>query len=495
MENGTDDRKRLRRFLLSHLDAGDVAGVTWLDRGAGLFRIDWPRGGKSGFNSERDGLIFKLWAQETGRWKQGDPENTTVWSECKTRVRNALHKLKDFEEQKELGKPDDPKEPFKVYKFKLVPPSNNEAVEEADNIGLPISNEDILDFFKDLDARNDLLSTPPDTPKFGEGSCAPVQPMMLNIPIDNNAETSDQSMPSLQDLGIITPIQSGTPDPIHSACAMAQPLIASVPTEASAQPMDQSTASLLKEHLGPFSIFQACEVQVCVMYRGVQVLDGTYTVPTGFRIFYGSPVEQKAREVFAGGNDAEKLFGPVYVTPVPLPDCTAQMQSQKQLGSTLKLLSGTKRGVLFQFSDGNIWAYRLCGPAVYWLDPNSTELPMKLARETPTKVFDHFQFLKSMQKYVYGRGKKPYPYFKFCIGQSWNLEEPFEKNLVAVTVYQKTAAENLETVRKNQDSKSLSMKFSDPTEDDHLVANLEQLIANLSLQQNSAPPTLNENIW
>ncbi|XP_035687097.1 interferon regulatory factor 6-like [Branchiostoma floridae] len=322
--------------------------------------------------------------------------------------------------------------------------------------------------------------------------------MMLNIPFDNNVQTSDLSMPSLHDMGIISPIQPVTHEPNQGACAMAQPLIASVPPVPSAQPMDQLTESLQREYLGPFSNFQDCEVRVCVTYRGVQVMDsGTYPVPTGFRIFYGSPVEQMATrqacQIFS--RDAGKLFGPENVVPVPLPDCETHMQTQKQLDSTLRLLNGTKRGLLFRFENGNILAYRLCEPAVYWLDPNSPMVPTKLERETLTKVFDLVHFLTKLQEYALGRGEKPCPYFKFCIGQSWSLEKPFEKNLVTVTVYQKTAAENLELVRRNQDSKSLSFKFSDANEDDQLVAELEQLIASLNLQQSSSPPTLNGNMF
>ncbi|XP_078618740.1 interferon regulatory factor 8-like [Branchiostoma floridae x Branchiostoma japonicum] len=492
MENGSDDRKRLRRFFVSHLDAGDVPGVTWLDRSTGLFRIDWPRGGRSGFNSETDGLIFKLWAQKTGQWKPGDPENPTMWSEWKTRVRNALHRLKDFEEQTDLGKPNDLQEPFRVYK--LVPPPKEVVREQEDDITL--SNEATLEFFNDLDALDDLLSTPPDTPESGKGACAPAQPMMLNIPFDNNVQTSDQSIPSLHDMGIISPIQTGVSEPSLGACAIVQPLIASVPPVPSAQPMDQLTASLQREHLGPFSNFQDCEVQVCVSYRGVQVMTGTYTVPTGFRIFYGSPVEQMASrqacQIF--GKDDGKLFGPENVVLVPLPECETHMQTQKQLDATLKLLNGTKRGLLFQFLNGDIWAYRLCEPVVYWLDPNSSMAPKKLERETLTKVFDLAKFLPMMQGYALGKGEKPRPYFKFCIGQSWSLEDPFEKNLVTVTVYQNTATEHLEIVRRNKDSKSLSIKFSDANEDDHLVASLEQLIATLNLQQTSSPPALNANM-
>ncbi|XP_078699677.1 interferon regulatory factor 6-like [Branchiostoma floridae x Branchiostoma belcheri] len=490
MENGSDDRKRLRRFFVSHLDANDVAGVRWLDRRAGLFRIDWPRGGRSGFNSERDGLIFKLWAQVTGKWKPGEPENPTIWSEWKTRVRNALFRLKDFQEQEALGKPNDPQEPFRVYK--LVPPPKNVPVQEQGD-GTRLSNEVTLDFFNDLDAIDALLS-----PETGNGACAPEQPIMLNIPVGNDGvQTNDQSMPSLEDFGIITPIQTAIPEPSQGACAMPQPLIANVPPESCAQPVDKSTASLQRELFGPFSNFQDCEVQVCVLYRGVQVMDQSYTVPTGFRVFHGSHVEQMASrhacQIFS--KDGEKLFGPETMMPVPLPDCSPHTQSTKQRDSTLKLLNGTKRGILFQFDAcGNIWAYRLCETAVYWLDPNSSQVPIKLERETPTKVFDIVQFLEILQGYATdttGSKKKPLPYFKFCIGQSWNLEDPFDKNLVSVTVYQKTAAEHLETVRQNKDKTSLSLKFSEPTEDDHLVANLEQLIANLSLQQNSPPPPLN----
>nr|AJA02102.1 interferon regulatory factor 7 [Branchiostoma belcheri tsingtauense] len=492
MENGSDDRKRLRRFFVSHLDAGDVAGVRWLDRGEGLFRIDWPRGGRSGFNSGTDGQIFKLWAQETGRWKPGDPEDGTIWSEWKTRVRNALHRLKkDFQEQVELGKPSDPQEPFRVYK--LVPPPKSMSREQEQTNGIGLSSEETLEFFNDLDS---ILSTQPDTPESGEGACAPLQPMVMNIPFDNGVQTTDQSMPSLHDLGVISPIQTVTPQPSQGACALAQPLIANVPPETRAQPMDQSTAALQRELLGPFANFQDCEVQVCVLYRGVQVLDLPCTVPTGFRIFHGSHVgqltsRQLACQIFSKDSGKPgKLFGPEEMTPVPFPDCTPHTLSPKQLDSTQKLLNGTKRGVLFQFLNGDIWACRLCESAVYWLDPNFSEVPKKLEREIWTKVFDLVQFLTFLQAYATGSDKKPLPYFKFCIGQTWNLEEPFEKNLVSVTVYQKTAAENLETVRQNKDARSLSLKFSNPNEDDHLVAGLEQLIANLNLHQTSSPPLL-----
>ncbi|CAH1270423.1 IRF8 [Branchiostoma lanceolatum] len=113
-----NDRKRLRKFLLEHLERNDVQGLTWVDRSQGIFRIGWRHAGRDGYDPEVDGMIFRLWAELTGKHKPGQREDPTAW---KTRLRNALRRLPDFAEQSQLGRPDDPHDPFRVYKFVPTP--------------------------------------------------------------------------------------------------------------------------------------------------------------------------------------------------------------------------------------------------------------------------------------------------------------------------------------------------------------------------------------
>ncbi|CAH1270424.1 IRF8 [Branchiostoma lanceolatum] len=463
MAHSADDRKRLRNFFISHLDAEDVPGVQWIDRTTGLFRIVWRHAGRDGFDPERDGLIFKLWAQQTGRWKEGDPEDTTAW---KTRMRNALRRLADFEEQTELGKPDDPHEAFRVYrlvpapKHPPKPPMMPETCMVPDELMSDLGDtksmnclavDEVLDYFDGLDA--DMVSpAPPDDPS--QSACAQLQPIAAN----------------------------GAPQPNVNQAA------------------DGATATASDQTRGPFPNLPDGDVKVSVKYRGRQVWEETCSNPSGVRIYHGSPIKEYVGRSVITDRDPERVFGPDEVTHVLLPPCEPHMHSQKQLDVTKELLKHAERGVVLQFSNGDIWATRLCQTKVFWMDPNKPDMaiPLKLERDTRTKVFDYIQgFLPLLQNYARNNGsKKPRPYFKMCFGQSWGAEDPFESNLIAVTVKHLTAGMQLDTVSqyRHQDSTS-SQSFplnNDPLSrsnpEDHIIQQLEQLMTSLTLQQGSSPP-------
>ncbi|XP_041453837.1 uncharacterized protein LOC121407014 isoform X2 [Lytechinus variegatus] len=111
MHNG---RQRLRPFLISLIDSGNVKGLQWLDKEKTLFKIPWKHAGKQDYDPQEDSKIFMLWSRNTGKYKEGihEPE-PAVW---KTRLRTALNKLPDIEEIHEKTQLDIP-EPYRVYKL------------------------------------------------------------------------------------------------------------------------------------------------------------------------------------------------------------------------------------------------------------------------------------------------------------------------------------------------------------------------------------------
>ncbi|XP_078606839.1 interferon regulatory factor 8-like [Branchiostoma floridae x Branchiostoma japonicum] len=465
MAQCAEDRKRLRNFYIGHLDAGDVPGVTWIDRSTGLFRIVWRHAGRDGFDPERDGLIFKLWAQQTGRWKEGDPEDTTAW---KTRMRNALRRLADFQEEQDLGKPDDPHEAFRVYR--LVPPPSNPP-QQPENIPEPsILPPDVtMSDLKDSEAAMNCLAP-------------------------------DEVLEYFHELDMVSPAPSE--DSAQGACAQQQPIVANVaPQQNVNQATDGATVTLPEETRGPFPNIPDGDVKVSVQYRGRQVLEESHSNPSGVRIYHGSPIKEIVATQVIPGDGRQKLYGPENATHVILPLCEPHMHSQKQLDVTRELLKHAERGVVLQFSNGDVWATRLCQTKVFWLDPNKPDmsLPLKLDRDLRTKVFDYAQgFLPLLQNYArnVGGSKKPRPYFKMCFGQSWGAEDPFESNLIAVTVQQLTAETQLNTVSQyrqqdNTSSQSFPLRddpLSRSNPEDQVIKQLEQLINSLTIQQDSPPP-------
>ncbi|XP_078621836.1 uncharacterized protein LOC144888036 isoform X2 [Branchiostoma floridae x Branchiostoma japonicum] len=110
--------QRFRNFLISHLDAEDIPGVQWTNRSTGLFRIRWRLATATDYDPDKDEVIFKLWAQSTGRWKPGDPEDPTMW---RADMHEALRRFAMLEDEPDDGKANDLQEQLRLYKLNPHP--------------------------------------------------------------------------------------------------------------------------------------------------------------------------------------------------------------------------------------------------------------------------------------------------------------------------------------------------------------------------------------
>ena len=103
---------RFREWLKQILDNNEIAGVEWIDRPHGVFKIPWKHGSQHGWNLQGDAEIFRQWAIHSGRYKQ-DKLDPVKW---KTNFRCALNALPDFKELRERSCRRGSKA-YKIYKM------------------------------------------------------------------------------------------------------------------------------------------------------------------------------------------------------------------------------------------------------------------------------------------------------------------------------------------------------------------------------------------
>lgn len=103
---------RLRDWLITQVDSGQYAGLSWENEEKTMFRIPWKHAAKQDYNQSEDAALFKAWAVYKGKYREGrDRADPTMW---KTRLRCALNKSTDFQEVAERSQLD-LSEPYKVY--------------------------------------------------------------------------------------------------------------------------------------------------------------------------------------------------------------------------------------------------------------------------------------------------------------------------------------------------------------------------------------------
>ncbi|XP_078365251.1 uncharacterized protein LOC144649601 isoform X2 [Oculina patagonica] len=108
------ERQRLRPWLEDKINSGKVPGLGWRNKELKEFRVSWKHAGKPDFVVEKDAMLFKLWAEHTGKYRPGESADPSTW---KTRFRCALHKMPDVEEVRVPHSLDE-KEPYRVFRFK-----------------------------------------------------------------------------------------------------------------------------------------------------------------------------------------------------------------------------------------------------------------------------------------------------------------------------------------------------------------------------------------
>jgi len=127
------DRQRLRPWLEEKINSGKVPGLCWRDKEKKEFRVSWKHAGKPDFNVEKDAMLFKLWAEHTGKYREGESADPSTW---KTRFRCALHKMPDVEEVRVPHSLDE-REPYRVFRFKdkeVGSPKRNSVSPKSDRL-------------------------------------------------------------------------------------------------------------------------------------------------------------------------------------------------------------------------------------------------------------------------------------------------------------------------------------------------------------------------
>ena len=105
---------RFREWLQQKLDSKEIAGLEWIDRSRGLFKIPWKHGSRQCWNLD-DSEIFRQWAVYSGRYREGvDRLDPRRW---KTNFRCTLNALSDFKEIRERSCSRGPKA-FKIYRMR-----------------------------------------------------------------------------------------------------------------------------------------------------------------------------------------------------------------------------------------------------------------------------------------------------------------------------------------------------------------------------------------
>ena len=105
-------KMRFREWLKEKLDNNEVAGLEWIDRPRGLFKVPWKHGSRHGWSLQGDAEIFRQWAIHSGKYTEGvDSPDPIKW---KTNFRCTLNALPDFREVRGKSHPRGHKA-FKIY--------------------------------------------------------------------------------------------------------------------------------------------------------------------------------------------------------------------------------------------------------------------------------------------------------------------------------------------------------------------------------------------
>lgn len=109
----SEGRQRLKPWLESKIESGQINGLYWINREKKIFQIPWKRNGTTGW--VRDGsALFRDYAIHTGKFREGiDKEDYPVW---KTRLRCALNKHPEIILLQDRNI-DDENNPYRVYQM------------------------------------------------------------------------------------------------------------------------------------------------------------------------------------------------------------------------------------------------------------------------------------------------------------------------------------------------------------------------------------------
>lgn len=108
------ERLRLRPWLEKMIDGGITPGLQWVDRNKKIFKVSWKHASRHGWSLAKDACLFRLWAEHTGRFREGlDRPDPRRW---KANFRCALNALPDIVEIPSRGQTRG-RDAFKVYRM------------------------------------------------------------------------------------------------------------------------------------------------------------------------------------------------------------------------------------------------------------------------------------------------------------------------------------------------------------------------------------------
>lgn len=108
------ERLRLLPWLEKMIDCEASQGLQWVDRGKKIFKVPWKHASRHGWNRDTDAYLFRLWAEHTGRFREGlDKPDPRRW---KANFRCALNALPDIIEIPSRGQTRG-RDAFKVYRI------------------------------------------------------------------------------------------------------------------------------------------------------------------------------------------------------------------------------------------------------------------------------------------------------------------------------------------------------------------------------------------
>ncbi|XP_065482872.1 interferon regulatory factor 5 [Caloenas nicobarica] len=455
-------RVRLRPWLVAQVSSRRYPGLRWLDPERRRFAIPWRHATRHPPGPPEHDTIFKAWAQETGKFREGvDAPDPPKW---KATLRCALNKSREFRLLFD-GTKATPLRPYKVYELCEGPPGDDAG---EDDYGCEEEEDDSqLQGMTSLSISDpqhggDLLPPypwPEEDPNFGTGCppgpFAPPPPALLPGDVGGTHGTPE----------LLPTPQTGPPLGPPPACPMA--------------PLEHGTPNLLiSPHMLPLT-----DLEIKFQYRGRQVCVLTISNPHGCRLFHSS-LEPTQEQV--------ELFGPLTLEQVrfPAPDT---IPNEKQRFYTHQLLDVLDRGLILELQGQDLYAIRLCQCKVFWTGPcaGPPAGPNPIEREKKTKLFSLEGFLNGLILFQKGQTPTPPPFeIFFCFGEEWPDQKPKEKKLITVQVVPVAARLLLEMFsgELSWSADSVPLHISHPDLKDRLVEQFKELHQLWQHQQRLPPP-------
>ncbi|CAH1270425.1 IRF4 [Branchiostoma lanceolatum] len=494
-----NSRDRLRPWLYSMVDRGEVPGVEWLDADQKKFKIPWKHAGKHEYDQDRDSKLFKEWAVHTGKFRPGiDKPEPAVW---KTRLRCALNKHPKIHEVKNESQPEDPINPYKVYVFSEKPIKNNG--KERHRSG-SVSSSNSSDGYEDSRSPEDAVTlagpqqiitavttsgvclgnSPPriqtftepqtyttTTASLGDTATSSVREDSLQKILQDMA--GDQAMQELlQGMqavpGLCPPdgftIQEVAMDVTTAAnpAVITEPLYTNAPIKIETQQLanvdmtqlgvgaevtceeDMETDDVMANKpvatVAPeLRIYPAHELDIeVVYYKAGKVFQHHVTNKSGCRLWFGDRNQPNLRQN-VDPNLSPYLYGPADAEQILLPP-RQPSNRQKDDHVVQGLLDNMERGLVLTTEGGNLYATRLCKTKVFWKSNDNRNLHAeRLEREQRVSVFDYQTYLRELSVYGNAGGPKPKSEIIFSLGKSWSDDVPLENTPIYVIVRSRTA--------------------------------------------------------